>query len=124
MNQKEKNEGYQNYVDVDNDRGEVSVNLLNMPKRNFWYDKAYGMDSTQKQVFQEIAMHIVESVCEGYNGTIFAYGQTITGKIFIMEGDFETDINKSIIPKSFDLMFNIIKTTYNTNFLIQCSYME
>ena len=124
MNQKEKNEGYQNCVDVDSDRGEVSVNLINMPKRTFWYDKAYGMDSTQEQVFQETAMPIVESVCEGYNGTIFAYGQTGTGKTFTMEGDFETDINKGIIPRSFDLMFNIIKTTYNTNFLIQCSYLE
>ena len=124
MNQKEKNEGYQNCVDVDSDRGEVSVNLVNMPKRTFWYDKAYGMDSTQEQVFQETAMPIVESVCQGYNGTIFAYGQTGTGKTFTMEGDFETDINKGIIPRSFDLMFNIIKTTYNTNFLIQCSYLE
>ena len=32
MSQKEKNEGYQNCVDVDSDRGEVSVNLINMPK--------------------------------------------------------------------------------------------
>ena len=124
MSQKEKNEGYQNCVDVDSDRGEVSVNLINMPRRTFWYDKAYGMDSTQEQVFQETAMPIVESVCQGYNGTIFAYGQTGTGKTFTMEGDFETDINKGIIPRSFDLMFNIIKTTYNTNFLIQCSYLE
>ena len=44
MSQKEKNEGYQNCVDVDNHRGEVSVNLINMPRRTFWYDKAYGMD--------------------------------------------------------------------------------
>ena len=40
-------------------------------------------------------------------------------KAFTMEGDFETDINRS-----FDLMFNIIKITYNTNFLIQYSYVE
>ena len=40
-------------------------------------------------------------------------------KTFTMEGDFETDINRS-----FDLMFNIIKITYNTNFLIQYSYVE
>ena len=124
MNQKEKNEGYQTCVDVDSDRGEVNVQLVNTPKRTFWYDKAYGMDSTQEQVFQETAMPIVESVVQGYNGTIFAYGQTGTGKTFTMEGDFETDINKGIIPRSFDLMFNIIKTTYNTNFLIQCSYLE
>ena len=124
MNQKEKMEGYQNCVEVDSDRGEVNVHLANTPKRTFWYDKAYGMDSTQEQVFQETAMPIVESVVKGYNGTIFAYGQTGTGKTFTMEGDFETDINKGIIPRSFDLMFNIINTTYNTNFLIQCSYLE
>ena len=124
MNQKEKNEGYQNCVDVDSDRGEVNVRLANTPKRTFWYDKAYGTTSTQEQVFQETAMPIVESVVQGYNGTIFAYGQTGTGKTFTMEGDFETDINKGIIPRSFDLMFNIINTTYNTNFLIQCSYLE
>ena len=35
MSQKEKNEGYQNCVDVDSDRGEVSVNLINMPKRSY-----------------------------------------------------------------------------------------
>ena len=97
MSQKEKNEGYQNCVEVDNDRGEVNVHLANTPKRTFWYDKAYGMDSTQEQVFQETAMPIVESVVQGYNGTIFAYGQTGTGKTFTMEGDFETDINKIFI---------------------------
>ena len=48
MSQKEKNEEYQNCVDVDSDGGEVSVNLINMPRRTFWYDKAYGMDSTQE----------------------------------------------------------------------------
>ena len=40
-------------------------------------------------------------------------------KAFTMERDFETDINRT-----FDLMFNIIKITYNTNFLIQYSYVE
>ena len=63
-------------------------------------------------------MPIVESVCQGYNGTIFAYGQTGTGKTFTMEGDFCTNINKGIIPRSFDLMFSLIQGTYNTNYLI------
>ena len=39
-------------------------------------------------------MPMVESVCQGYNGTIYAYEQTGTGKTFTMEGDFETDIKK------------------------------
>ena len=118
MNKKEKNEGFKNCVEVDGERGEVIVRIENQPARNFFYDKAYGPNSTQDQVFQETAMPIVESVCQGYNGTIFAYGQTGTGKTFTMEGDFETDINKGNIPRSFDLMFSLIKTTYNTNYLI------
>ena len=52
------------------------------------------MDSTQEQVFQETAMPIVESICQGYNGTIFAYGQTGTGKTFTMEG-----VSKQILIK-------------------------
>ncbi len=124
MSDKERKEGYQSCVDVDSERGEVIVSIPNQPIRNFFYDKVYGVNSTQDQVFQETAMPIVESVCQGYNGTIFAYGQTGTGKTFTMEGDFQTDVNKGIIPRSFDLMFSLIKGTYNTNFLIRCSYLE
>jgi len=69
-------------IDIDSDRDEVSVNLVKMPNWNFWYDKAYGMDSTQEQVFQETAMPIAESVCQRYNGTIIAYGQTGTKNIY------------------------------------------
>ena len=47
-----------------------------------------------------------------------------TGKTFTMEGDFVNDVNKGIIPRSFDLMFSLIKGTYNTNYLIRCSYLE
>ena len=111
-------------VEVDSERGEIIVTLPNQPVRNFFFDKVYGQDSTQELVFQETAMPIVESVCQGYNGTIFAYGQTGTGKTFTMEGDFCTDINKGIIPRSFDLMFSLIQGTYNTNYLIRCSYLE
>ena len=124
MNGKEKKEGYQNCVQVDSERGEVLVSLQNQPQRNFFYDKVYGPTSKQDVVFQETAQPIVQSVYEGYNGTIFAYGQTGTGKTFTMEGDFETDINKGIIPRSFDYLFSLIKGSYNTNFLIRCSYLE
>jgi kinesin family protein 3/17 len=40
----------------------------------------------QERVFKQAALPIIESVLEGYNGTIFAYGQTGTGKTHTMEG--------------------------------------
>ena len=47
----------------------------------------FGPDSTQLDVYNRVARPIVENVLEGYNGTIFAYGQTGTGKTFTMEGN-------------------------------------
>ena len=40
----------------------------------FAYDSVYGVDSTQRAVYDETAFPLVESVIQGYNGTIFAYG--------------------------------------------------
>ena len=62
----------------------------------------YDDDSTQQNVYNESAFPIVESVLEGYNGTIFAYGQTGCGKTHTMTG---TDTDKGIIPKAFEHIF-------------------
>jgi kinesin family protein 3/17 len=43
--------------------------------------------SQQKDVYEQTARTLVDSVLEGFNGTIFAYGQTGTGKTFTMEGN-------------------------------------
>ena len=43
-------------------------------ERAFTYDSVYGPESTQRQVYDEGAFGLVESVMAGYNGTIFAYG--------------------------------------------------
>jgi len=46
----------------------------------------YGVDSTQREVYDETAFPLVESVLGGFNGTIFAYGQTGCGKTHTMVG--------------------------------------
>lgn len=46
---------------------------------------------------------------EGYNGTIFAYGQTGTGKTHTMMGVPDSNDLKGIMPRSFDDIFECIK---------------
>jgi Tfp pilus assembly pilus retraction ATPase PilT len=46
----------------------------------------YDWNSNQRSVYDESAFPLVESVLEGYNGTIFAYGQTGCGKTHTMMG--------------------------------------
>lgn len=53
---------------------------------------------------------IVESVLDGYNGTIFAYGQTSSGKTHTMLGeDIEIEEERGIIPRLVTGIFNKIK---------------
>ena len=62
----------------------------------------------QETIFKQSALPIIESVLEGYNGTIFAYGQTGTGKTHTMEGVKNDEQQKGIIPRTFQRIINEI----------------
>jgi len=65
------------------------------------------------------------NVLEGYNGTIFAYGQTGTGKTHTMSGVENNETEKGIMPRSFEDIFKNIKLDSNeTQFLVRASYLE
>jgi hypothetical protein len=78
---------------------------------------------TQEIIFNQTAKPILQSVMEGYNGTIFAYGQTGTGKTFTMEG-VDTELDRGIIPRSIEWIFNNIKNYTNQEFLVRASFVE
>ena len=59
-------------------------------------------------MYNETAKPIVDSVLEGYNGTVFAYGQTGTGKTHTMDGS-AGDSERGIIPKTFNQIFEAIQ---------------
>eukprot|EP00578_Thalassiosira_sp_NH16_P026180 CAMPEP_0181097840 /NCGR_PEP_ID=MMETSP1071-20121207/11786_1 /TAXON_ID=35127 /ORGANISM="Thalassiosira sp., Strain NH16" /LENGTH=492 /DNA_ID=CAMNT_0023180353 /DNA_START=380 /DNA_END=1854 /DNA_ORIENTATION=- len=52
----------------------------------FTYDKIFGEFNTTRQVYEQTSQGIVDSVANGLNGTIFAYGQTSSGKTYTMQG--------------------------------------
>ena len=54
--------------------------------KNFSYDCIFPITCGQNFIYEQTAFNLVESVVEGYNGTIFAYGQTGCGKTFTMMG--------------------------------------
>lgn len=69
------------------ERGEVLVvntKDVGEKERVFSFDMAFESTCKQKDIFDHAALPIIESVLEGYNGTIFAYGQTGTGKTHTM----------------------------------------
>ena len=94
----------------------------------FTFDSIFDMDSLQEDVYNISAKQAVQSVLEGYNSTIFCYGQTGTGKTYTMEG-FTYDSknpNRGIIQRTIQDIFNFIETTSdeNTKFIIRASFLQ
>ncbi|GMS95386.1 hypothetical protein PENTCL1PPCAC_17561, partial [Pristionchus entomophagus] len=96
----------------------------NDPPKEFTFDGAYFMDSTAEQIYNESVFPLVESVIEGYNGTVFAYGQTGSGKTFSMQGLEDVPTQKGIIPRAFEHIFETTATTSDMKFLVHASYLE
>uniref|UniRef100_A0AAA9SE20 Kinesin-like protein n=2 Tax=Bos TaxID=9903 RepID=A0AAA9SE20_BOVIN len=119
---------YKQAVSVDEMRGTITVHKTdssNEPPKTFTFDTVFGPESKQLDVYNLTARPIIDSVLEGYNGTIFAYGQTGTGKTFTMEGVRAVPELRGIIPNSFAHIFgHIAKAEGDTRFLVRVSYLE
>uniref|UniRef100_A0A0K0DKT0 Kinesin-like protein n=1 Tax=Angiostrongylus cantonensis TaxID=6313 RepID=A0A0K0DKT0_ANGCA len=123
ISQQELNQGHKVAVRVFTD--DNSVVLEQEPRRTFFFDAVFPEDCDQMRVYNVAARPIVENVLKGYNGTIFAYGQTGTGKTFTMTGDLDRPELQGIIPNSFAHIFDhIAKCQHDTTFLVRVSYLE
>jgi len=92
----------------------------------FSYDKVFSPDSNQSEIYVNVGKRIVEDIMSGYNGTIFAYGQSGSGKTYTMYGNDLFDENlKGIIPRIVEEIFNRVeKSDNNIDFQIKLSVME
>ncbi|KAI5109090.1 kinesin heavy chain isoform X2 [Silurus meridionalis] len=96
-----------------------------MGGKSFVFDRVFPNNTTQEQVYNSCAKQIVKDVLDGYNGTIFAYGQTSSGKTHTMEGKLHDPENMGIIPRITDDIFNyIFAMDENLEFHIKVSYFE
>ncbi|XP_046354192.1 kinesin-like protein KIF3A isoform X1 [Haliotis rufescens] len=129
LNEKEISTGCKTMVKVESVRGTITVNHPNAspgePPKIFTFDIVFGPDCKQLDVYNEVARPIVDCCLAGYNGTIFAYGQTGTGKTFTMEGVRSVPELRGIIPNSFAHIFGAIaKAEGDIRFLVRVSYLE
>lgn len=82
-------------------------------------DKVYDENTKTTDVYDDVAKPIVEAAAAGFNGTIFAYGQTSSGKTYTMTG---TEESLGIIPLSVMNLFDIIKNIPDRDFLIRYTF--
>lgn len=98
---------------------------LSLTGKLYVFDKIFKPNATQDKVYNEAAKAIVKDVLMGYNGTIFAYGQTSSGKTHTMEGVLGDPVHQGIIPRIVNDIFNhIYSMDENIEFHIKVSYFE
>ena len=90
----------------------------NAPPKSFTFDGVYYMDSITENIYKDMAYPLVEGTLEGYNGTIFAYGQTGCGKSFSMQGIKDPPTQVGLIPRAFEHIFDVTTTSEDSKFLV------
>ncbi|CBX91574.1 hypothetical protein LEMA_P070820.1 [Plenodomus lingam JN3] len=84
------------------------------------------MSSRQVDVFEYSIRPTVDDILNGYNGTVFAYGQTGAGKSYTMMGsDIDDEVGKGVIPRIIQQIFaSILASPSNIEYTVRVSYME
>ncbi|XP_066581375.1 osmotic avoidance abnormal protein 3-like [Prorops nasuta] len=82
----------------------------------YQFDAAFGSESSTESVYEDVGSVVVEAVLDGYNSTVFAYGQTGCGKSFTMRG---------FVEKTLEHLFEATSTASSeTRYLAILSYLE
>eukprot|EP00961_Rhodomonas_salina_P110989 1493379-Rhodomonas_salina.2 len=90
-------------------------NLGKVSKKAFAFDGVYDPSTSQKDIYDNVVRPVVDEVLQGYNCTVFAYGQTGTGKTYTMEGQFsdskgkQEQPNAGIVPRAVAQVFKYLE---------------
>uniref|UniRef100_A0A671THM9 Kinesin-like protein n=1 Tax=Sparus aurata TaxID=8175 RepID=A0A671THM9_SPAAU len=69
------------------------------------FKKVFGINTTQMELFEDVARPLVEDLIHCKNGLLFTYGVTGSGKTFTMTG---SPGEGGLLPRSLDMLFNSI----------------
>ncbi|CAJ0605166.1 unnamed protein product [Cylicocyclus nassatus] len=126
INDGEKAEGAKSIVKLDDKK--LTVTCKNKIFSSF--DKVYGPNTTQERIYADMVSSQVERVLAGYNCTLFAYGQTGTGKTYTMEGgsgkydSYQEDPTTGIIPRAVEHIFEELAKSSTEEYSVRISYLE
>lgn len=128
LNQKDLQADCSSVVNIFSNRGVIEVENPRAKSENektklFTFDAVYDWNSTQQSIYDETVRTLVSSVLEGYNGCVFAYGQTGTGKTYTMEGTKDLE-GEGIVPRAFKQIWAHINRTKGIEFLVTVRYLE
>ena len=124
MNNLEKTTGNEQVCDF---TSPTSLTFHSSREKNvyrFIFDRIFPPSSTQQDIYDFGVKGIIDSVLDGYNGTVLAYGQTSSGKTYTMQGEMDEERTQGIIPRMINHVFKHIYKNEGTDFMIKVSMIE
>jgi centromeric protein E len=112
--------GFSFDVTDDSIKEDVYVTGSKNKPQSFAFDAVFGANSTNMDTFENAAKPIVDDCLNGYNGVIFAYGQTSSGKTHSMYGS-ESELG--MIPQAMKHIFDHIKNSHR-EWLLRITFLE
>ncbi|EFN81043.1 Bipolar kinesin KRP-130 [Harpegnathos saltator] len=100
--------------------------------KKFTFDKVFGPTSTQLDVYNTVIKPLLKEVLAGYSCTVFAYGQTGTGKTYTMEGGrvedpglhWQSDTSAGMIPRCLSHLFDELQLLENQQYVVKINFLE
>lgn len=97
-------------------------------EKTYNFDNVFGPEADQGMVYQTVVTPALSEVLAGYNCTVFAYGQTGTGKTHTMEGDLNSQLGTysaeaGIIPRTLYRLFHQLELS-EKEYSVHASFVE
>ncbi|KAJ8899958.1 hypothetical protein K2173_019663 [Erythroxylum novogranatense] len=94
----------------------------------FTFDKVFGPKAQQRSIYDQAIAPIVNEVLDGFNCTVFAYGQTGTGKTYTMEGGMrnkggDLPAEAGVIPRAVRQIFDTLEAQ-NADYSMKVTFLE
>ncbi|KAJ9461737.1 Kinesin-like protein FLA10 [Diplonema papillatum] len=127
LNTKETDAGMKSAVDLDLAAGTVTVHHMCSAQDRWTFDAVVNNTCSQRDIFVQFVQPMVDSVLEGFNATIFAYGQSGSGKTHTMTGPVPArEETQGVIPRSFVYIFDHIRERKKATaaYHVTCSFLE
>lgn len=128
LSEKEKNSGHKSCVDMNLTTTSVSVKSLTGDPDRWTFDAVINNSFTQADIFTQYILPLVNCVMNGFNATVFAYGQSGSGKTHTMTGVMGNAELEGVIPRCIQQIFATIdemkKSAPNKAFTMSVSFVE
>ncbi|KAI9808818.1 MAG: kinesin motor protein cin8 [Pycnora praestabilis] len=107
---------------------ELSMGPSALSNKTYHFDKVFSPAADQTMIYDDVVTPILDGVLSGYNCTIFAYGQTGTGKTYTMSGDMSDTLgllsdSAGIIPRVLQSLFYKLEVN-DAESSVKCSFIE